>query len=195
MAAFYRGVAAGRMGSGFVVVAEGNAGTPQTYVVTNRHVVELASAVSLQLEDGAKVAASVAFVDTTYDLAVLIPERPFAPQGGFSLSIRPPHDGEPVRALGYPGLWGGRELRDPATVGGFVTGAGLALAFGNTETDAEVVATATSLVRARSLATGARSPIVFRAEVAQESTKALRFQLALDPAALSDVFTLLVHAN
>lgn len=105
LAQFYRGVAAGRLGSGFVIVTESG----ETFIVTNRHVVDLAAQVTVRLEDGSMLPASVAYIDAGYDLAVLVPKetkkKVFA-DGGFSLASRPPKDGDSVTATGYPGLMG-----------------------------------------------------------------------------------------
>lgn len=110
-AGLYRGAAAGRFGSGFVLVVNGENGAREPYVVTNRHVADLASAVTLALEDGRHVEARVAFVDPTYDVAVLAPAPgPIATQlaerGGFALATRSAKDGDEVTATGYPGLLG-----------------------------------------------------------------------------------------
>jgi serine protease Do len=108
-AQLFLGVAAGRLGSGFFVVMGAERGERETYVVTNRHVVDLAATVQVRLEDGTLVPADTAFIDSSYDLAVLVPrdaKKRLAPDGGFSLATRPPHDGETVTASGFPGLMG-----------------------------------------------------------------------------------------
>lgn len=104
----YRNVAAGRYGSGFIVVV-GRAADRETFVVTNRHVADLASSLEVKLDGGATFDAVPAFVDATYDIAVLVPKddaRKIAPRGGLSLSRGPAVDGEDVVAMGYPGLLG-----------------------------------------------------------------------------------------
>ena len=108
-AQLYRSVAAGRYGSGFLVVIRGEGGARETFVVTNRHVADLASSLTIKVEGGASFEATPLFIDPRYDLAVLGPNDPaqkLAPLGGFDLAARPPLDGEAVTATGYPGLLG-----------------------------------------------------------------------------------------
>jgi serine protease Do len=105
----YRGVAAGRLGSGFIVVVAGESGARETFVVTNRHVADLSSSLSVKLESGASFQARPLFIDPTYDLAVLSPIDPaqkVGELGGFDISSRPAVDGEEVTATGYPGMLG-----------------------------------------------------------------------------------------
>ncbi|HEY8080202.1 MAG TPA: S1C family serine protease [Labilithrix sp.] len=107
-AQLFLGVASGRLGSGFFVVT-GGPNDRETFIVTNRHVVDLAANVSVRLEDGALVPMDVAFIDSSYDLAVLTPKdakKKLAENGGFALATRPPQDGEAVVASGFPGLMG-----------------------------------------------------------------------------------------
>ncbi len=107
-AQLFLGVASGRLGSGFFVVT-GAPNDRETYIVTNRHVVDLAANVSVRLEDGALVPMDIAYIDSSYDLAVLVPKdgkKKLAENGGFALSTRAPQDGEAVVASGYPGLMG-----------------------------------------------------------------------------------------
>lgn len=108
MAQFYRAVAVGRFGSGFAIVLD-EKGERRTFVVTNRHVVDLATHISIGLEDGSTLPVASAYVDDTYDLAVLVPRdtaHKLAPAGGFDIAARNARDGEEVLATGYPGLLG-----------------------------------------------------------------------------------------
>ncbi len=109
LAALYRGVASGRQGSGFAIVRPGANGGRETWVLTNRHVVELAESTRIVLDDGSTLEAAPVWIDPTYDLAILAPQDPngkLAPQGGFTLASRSAHDGEAVTATGYPSLLG-----------------------------------------------------------------------------------------
>jgi serine protease Do len=108
-APLYRGIAMGRFGSGFIIAVKGEGGARETFVVTNRHVADLASSLSIKLESGATFEATPVFIDPGYDLAVLAPKDPaqkIAAQGGFDLAGHMPVDGDEVTAMGYPGMMG-----------------------------------------------------------------------------------------
>jgi hypothetical protein len=77
-------------------------------------------------------------------------------------------------------------LREPATVAGFLTSAGAAWLLGDTNDGAALVHTASGILRSRSLPTGGRSPILFRAETARADGKIVA-RVALDAAAIGDV--------
>lgn len=111
----FAGSAEEAFGSGFVVVwRDGAAGAPsRVFIVTNRHVVGLASQVQVMLGGGAtSFLADVTYVDERYDLAVL---SLLAREGegatrelthGFALASAPVHDQDLVVASGYPGIDG-----------------------------------------------------------------------------------------
>jgi hypothetical protein len=85
-------------------------------------------------------------------------------------------------------------LREPASAGAFVTASGLALAFADETTDAQIVAEAQAVLRARDLATGGRTPIVLRM-ASTHDTKGkggeTSVRISLDAAALGDVAALM----
>jgi serine protease Do len=94
-------------GSGFVMVRR--LPQPMPLVVTNLHVVGLASRVSVALgTDGTPVTAEVVFVDNRYDLAVLRPidggEQWARLSGGLAFANAAPRDQDEVVASGYPGI-------------------------------------------------------------------------------------------
>jgi serine protease Do len=101
-------------GSGFVMVWRDPAGVaqPRVFVVTNRHVVGLASQVRVMVGGSATpVAAQVAYVDDRYDLAVLALDpaaQAAAPSldSGFALADAQARDQDSVVASGYPGIDG-----------------------------------------------------------------------------------------
>jgi serine protease Do len=101
-------------GSGFVMVWRDGAATPaRVFVVTNHHVVGLASKVRVMLGGAAKpLAADVVYVDDRYDLAVVSVDTASegsalaAPTSGFALADAPAHDQDLVVASGYPGIDG-----------------------------------------------------------------------------------------
>jgi serine protease Do len=86
-------------GSGFIISSDG-------YVVTNNHVVEHATDVSLTMDDGKTVAASVVGTDKKTDLALLKIKEPGAyPHVDFASAS--PRVGEWVIAVGNPFGLGG----------------------------------------------------------------------------------------
>jgi len=100
----------GGFGSGFVVVARAPQRAP-AYVVTNQHVVGLATRVTLAREGSkARVEARVLHVDPVYDLAIL--ELTDAAMAEFNLirglgfAKAPPRDQDVVVASGFPGIQG-----------------------------------------------------------------------------------------
>lgn len=100
----------GGFGSGFVVVARGQAG-PMPYVVTNQHVVGLATEVALGKEGStARVPAEVVYVDPVYDLAILRPVAEgvgtLAIEAGLGFAAEGAHDQDAVVATGFPGIQG-----------------------------------------------------------------------------------------
>ncbi len=80
-------------------------------------------------------------------------------------------------------------VREPATAAGFVTAAGAAWLLGETNDPVGLQRTATVLVRSRSLPTGGRTPILFRAETAKGDAK-ITARLSLDGAAIGDAASL-----
>jgi serine protease Do len=105
LGAFYRASAAGGFGSGVVLVRRTGRGT-RPFVVTNRHVVELADRAFVALETGARIPVDVLFADDRYDLAVLDfdGEGPAPFDRGFAFEPATPKDGQVVVATGYPAL-------------------------------------------------------------------------------------------
>lgn len=100
----------GGFGSGFVVVARGQTG-PVPYVLTNQHVVGLATEVALSKEGStARVPAAVVYVDPVYDLAILRPATEgldtWAIEAGLGFAAKSPHDQDAVVATGFPGIQG-----------------------------------------------------------------------------------------
>jgi serine protease Do len=105
---FFRNHASGSYGSGFLVARRASP-RPLVFVVTNRHVVDLAGRVSIVLESGEAYAdAEVVYADRRYDLAVLaFPEaRPPPVAYGFPFSPQPARDQQAVTATGFPSLAG-----------------------------------------------------------------------------------------
>ena len=111
----FAGSAEEAFGSGFVMVwRDQAAGAPsRVFIVTNRHVVGLASHVRVMLGGAtAPLAAEVAYVDDRYDLAVLSlagsEGEGAAPTltHGFALADAAVHDQDLVVASGYPGIDG-----------------------------------------------------------------------------------------
>jgi serine protease Do len=104
LAPFYRAVAEGGFGSGLVLV-KGTGADKRVFVVTNRHVVELADEAEILLDGGTSLGkAAVVYADAWYDLAVLeLPSgAPF--DHGFAFATTPPKDQLPVVATGFPGI-------------------------------------------------------------------------------------------
>jgi serine protease Do len=111
----FAGSAEEAFGSGFVMVWHDRAATApsRVFVVTNRHVVGMASQVSVMLGGvAAPLPAEVAYVDDRYDLAVLSLAA-FEGEGaartlthGFDLADAVAHDQDLVVASGYPGIDG-----------------------------------------------------------------------------------------
>jgi serine protease Do len=97
-------------GSGFIVVRRGSAGRPtETFVVTNRHVVGLASDVTVAFDGGRTIPASVRYVDDRYDLAILSLREPGStgqPAAGASLDLTRVRDQDAIVASGYPAIDG-----------------------------------------------------------------------------------------
>ena len=113
----FAGSAEEAFGSGFITVwRDGAAGAlARVFVVTNRHVVGMASKVRVVLGGTASsIEADVAYVDDRYDLAVLSlgaategeAKEQAAFSSGFALSDAPVHDQDQVVASGYPGIDG-----------------------------------------------------------------------------------------
>lgn len=102
----------GGFGSGFLVVAGNTRGSgKRAYVVTNQHVVGLATEVILGRESSeARATAQVIYVDSLYDLAIVeLSEEAtavFQVEDGFGFSTEPPKDQEVVIASGFPGIEG-----------------------------------------------------------------------------------------
>jgi S1-C subfamily serine protease len=101
---FYRAAAAGGFGSGFVLVRRTEAGKA-VFIVTNRHVVELADHAVVTRTDGKSFRARIVYSDPHYDLAVLALEGDDAGfDHGFDLETDGVHDEQSVVATGFPGL-------------------------------------------------------------------------------------------
>ena len=77
-------------------------------------------------------------------------------------------------------------LREPATTAGFITAAGISWLFGDLGDPAALVRTANGILRSRSLPTGARTPILFRAETSKAEGR-VAARLSLDGAAIGDL--------
>jgi serine protease Do len=120
VASFFLGHSAGSYGSGFIVARQASP-RPMVFVVTNRHVVDLAERVSIVLESGATYGdAEIIYVDRRYDLAVLaFPEARAVPVAyGFPLASEPVRDQQAVTATGFPALGGKPSYR---TTKGYVS--------------------------------------------------------------------------
>jgi serine protease Do len=99
--ALYRAAAAGGFGSGFVVVrSEGK----RVFIVTNRHVVDVADHVTVMRADGSSYRARIVYSDPHYDLAVLALEDEGPFDHGFAFETETAKDQQPVVATGFPGL-------------------------------------------------------------------------------------------
>ena len=102
----------GGFGSGLLVVAADARGSgKRAYVVTNQHVVGLATEVTLGRESSeARATAQVIYVDPLYDLAIVeLSEEAmalFQVTDGLGFSTEPAKDQEVVIASGFPGLEG-----------------------------------------------------------------------------------------
>jgi S1-C subfamily serine protease len=100
----FKAAAAGGFGSGFVVVRQTEHG-PGVFIVTNRHVVELADHVIVTRADGAAFRARIVYSDPHYDLAVLALEGDDPGfDHGFDLETSAVKDEQSVTATGFPGL-------------------------------------------------------------------------------------------
>jgi serine protease Do len=98
----FSAAAAGAFGSGFVVVRQVG-GTKRVYVVTNRHVVDLADEAEVATEGGRSFKANIRYVDAEHDLAVLeLPAASF--DVGLGLDTDPARDQQVIIATGFPGL-------------------------------------------------------------------------------------------
>jgi serine protease Do len=108
LAPLFQAAAEGGFGSGFVVVRrDGPAGDARrVFLVSNRHVVGLATEVQVTLEGNTTPQlARVIDVDARYDLAVLAFAQEPAPfERGFALAPAPARDQDAVVASGYPGI-------------------------------------------------------------------------------------------
>jgi serine protease Do len=122
MKAFFDAAADGGFGSGFVVVrrssrertATDDAADPLLrFIVTNQHVVALASRVTVSFQGtNRELELPVIHVDPDYDLAILSLDQAAdgaaaadaLPQFGFDFETKPPKDQDPVVASGYPGI-------------------------------------------------------------------------------------------
>jgi serine protease Do len=101
---FYRAAAAGGFGSGFVLVRRTSDGV-RPFVVTNRHVVDLADHVEVTRNDGEATRARIVYADPHYDLAVLSLDGSGATfDHGFDLDTAGVSDQQAVVAAGFPGL-------------------------------------------------------------------------------------------
>lgn len=108
VASFLLSHSAGSYGSGFIVARRASP-QPMVFVVTNRHVVDLAESVTIVLENGeAYAGAEVVYADRQHDLAVLaFPEaRPVPIAYGFPVASEPVRDQQEVTATGFPSLAG-----------------------------------------------------------------------------------------
>ncbi|MGC4000749.1 MAG: serine protease [Anaeromyxobacter sp.] len=115
MQAFFRAAAEGGFGSGFVVVRrmQEPSGAFRHFIVTNRHVVELANSVTVAFQgESQEYELPVVYVDPSYDLALLSLDvesldaalvTRLAPLG-FDFEATPATDQQPVVASGYPAI-------------------------------------------------------------------------------------------
>jgi serine protease Do len=93
-------------GSGFVMVRRDETSS-KAFVVTNRHVVGLASEAAILFEGSEQArVGKVAYVDDVYDLAVLALESADDVVGGLALEPQPARDQDVVVASGFPGIGG-----------------------------------------------------------------------------------------
>lgn len=113
----FQAAAEGGFGSGFLVVRRersdaGQVATVRRFIVTNRHVVDLATQVSVSFEGSpTSFEAPVVYIDPSYDLAVISLGRvdgsanvASLAEAGFDFEASPAKDQQPVVASGYPGI-------------------------------------------------------------------------------------------
>jgi serine protease Do len=104
-AEFFHGAAEGGFGSGFLV-----AFGAQRFVITNQHVVQLATHVSVLLDPEQPARdLPVVYVDPDYDLAIVAvledePSSDSSPRVGLELDASPARDQQAVVASGYPAI-------------------------------------------------------------------------------------------
>ncbi len=100
-AEFFHAAADGGFGSGFLMVDGGH-----RFVVTNQHVVDLATHVRVTFAGAEPVSdLRVAYVDPDYDLAIVaLPDGAPGSTVGVELDSEPARDQQPVVASGYPAI-------------------------------------------------------------------------------------------
>ena len=100
-AEFFHAAAEGGFGSGFLIVDGGH-----RFVVTNQHVVELATRVQVTFAGVAPLNdLHVSYVDPDYDLAIVaVPDDAPGNATGVELETTPASDQQPVVASGYPAI-------------------------------------------------------------------------------------------
>jgi serine protease Do len=104
LAPMYRAVADGGFGSGLVLV-KGEGKDKRVFVVTNRHVVDLADDADVALDGGASLgAAQVVYADDWWDLAVLELPRGAPFERGFAFAPDAAKDRLAVVATGFPAV-------------------------------------------------------------------------------------------
>ena len=88
-------------GSGWVAAFPSRAGDGHSYIITNNHVIDGASSITVELQDGTDLAGTLVGRDPVYDVAVVRVDEAGLPavQVGDSSSLVV---GEPVMAIGAP---------------------------------------------------------------------------------------------
>jgi serine protease Do len=104
---FFRAFASGGSGSGFVMVRSAN-GRDEEFVVTNRHVVQIAEDAQIGFSTGMSYSnCEIVYTDPVYDLAILAfpqGQRPIA--YGLRPAAAPAKDRQTVVATGFPEMGG-----------------------------------------------------------------------------------------
>ncbi len=104
---FFRAFASGGSGSGFVMVRSAN-GREEEFVVTNRHVVQIAEDAQIGFSTGMSYSnCEIVYTDPNYDLAILAfpqGQRPIA--YGLRPAAAPAKDRQTVVATGFPEMGG-----------------------------------------------------------------------------------------
>ena len=91
----------GGTGSGFVTAFSSRAGDGNSYIVTNNHVVEGATSITIELDDGTELPGQVVGADPTYDVAVVVVRQSGLPVVTLGDSTKLTV-GAPVIAFGSP---------------------------------------------------------------------------------------------
>lgn len=91
----------GGTGSGFITAFSSRANDGNSYVITNNHVVEGATSIIVELDDGTELPGQLVGTDPTYDIAVVLVQQAGLPTVALSTSASPTV-GAPVIAFGSP---------------------------------------------------------------------------------------------